>query len=82
MGVSLHSKTPPLFMKCSNSTTAQSYSYQYLSVLPTISMCPFLVNFSCHCIRCALMKSLILCSSSSKMLELSALVTAVYTAVF
>ena len=48
VGVSLHSKTHPLFMKYSNDTSTQCYAYHYPSLLPVLFLqsllCPFL-NF-------------------------------------
>ena len=39
IGVSLHSKTHPLFMKYNNSTSTQHFAYQYISELVS---CAFL----------------------------------------
>ena len=36
MGVSLHSKTYPLFMKYNNNTSTQRFAYQYLSLFPVL----------------------------------------------
>ena len=36
VGVSLHSKTHPLFMKYSNSTSTQCYAYHYPSLFPVL----------------------------------------------
>ena len=36
VGVSLHSKTHPLFMKYSNGTSTQCYAYHYLSLFPVL----------------------------------------------
>ena len=36
MGVSLHSKTHPLFMKYNNSTSTQRFAYQYPSLFPVL----------------------------------------------
>ena len=49
IGVSLHSKTPPLFMKYN---TAQYYAYQYLSLFSVLFYNPYMSLFnSCtqHC---------------------------------
>ena len=41
VGVSLHSKTHPLFMKYSNGTSTQCYAYHYISELVS---CAFFYN--------------------------------------
>ena len=46
VGVSLHSKIHPLFMKYSNGTSTQCHAYQYPSLFPVllIPICPFLIQ--------------------------------------
>ena len=53
VGVSLNSKTHPLFMKYSNGTSTQCYAYHYISELvscafSTIPICPFLIQRIFH----------------------------------
>ena len=53
VGVSLHSKTHPLFMKYSKGTSTQCYAYIALSELvscafSTIPICPFLIQRIFH----------------------------------
>ena len=53
VGVSLNSKTHPLFMKYSNGTNTQCYAYISLSELvscafSTIPICPFLIQRIFH----------------------------------
>ena len=55
VGVSLHSKTHPLFMKYSNGTSTQCYAYHYPSLFPVlflqslyIYICPFLIQRIFH----------------------------------
>ena len=64
MGVSLHSKIHPLFMKYSNGTSTQCYAYQYLSLFPVLfsqslymslfiylsSLFSYLFSTNCMCI--------------------------------
>ena len=52
VGVSLHSKIHPLFMKYSNGTSTQCHAYQYPSLLPVLFLqslyVPFLFfSFTC-----------------------------------
>ena len=42
VGVSLHSKTHPLFMKYSNDTSTQCYASELVSC--AFSICPFLIH--------------------------------------
>ena len=52
VGVSLNSKTHPLFMKYSSGTSTQCYAYHYPSLFPvlfsTIPICPFLIQRNFH----------------------------------
>ena len=51
VGVSLNSKTRPLFMKYSNGTSTQCYAYQSKLVscaFSTIPICPFLIQRIFH----------------------------------
>ena len=53
VGVSLHSKTHPLFMKYSNGTSTCSLSELVSCAFSTIPICPFLINsknfsFTCN----------------------------------
>ena len=51
VGVSLNSKTHPLFMKYSNGTSTQCYAYQSKLVscaFSTIPICPFLIQRIFH----------------------------------
>ena len=52
VGVSLHSKTHPLFMKYSNGTSTQCYAYHYLSLFPFLFLqslyVPFLIQRIFH----------------------------------
>ena len=51
VGVSLNSKTHPLFMKYSNGTSTQCYAYHYPSLFPVLflqSLCPFLIQRIFH----------------------------------
>ena len=49
VGVSLHSNTPPLFMKYSNGTSTQFYAYQYPSLYPVLFLYVLLnFSFTCH----------------------------------
>ena len=57
VGVSLHSKTHPLFMKYSNSTSIQCYAYNIIILslselvscaFSTIPICPFLIQRIFH----------------------------------
>ena len=45
VGVSLHSKTHPLFMKYSNGTSAQFCAYQCLSMFPVLFLQSLYVPF-------------------------------------
>ena len=45
VGVSLHSKTHPLFMKYSNSTSTQCYAYHYPSLFPVLFLQSLYVPF-------------------------------------
>ena len=44
VGVSLHSKTYPLFMKYSNGTSTQCYAYHYPSLFPVLFLHMSLFN--------------------------------------
>ena len=51
VGVSLNSKAHPLFMKYSNGTSTQCYSYQSKLVscaFSTVPICPFLIQRIFH----------------------------------
>ena len=52
VGVSLHSKTHPLFMKYSNGTSTQCYAYHYPSLFPVLFLqslyVPFLIQRIFH----------------------------------
>ena len=52
VGVSLHSKTHPLFMKYSNGTITQCYAYHYPSLFPVLFLqslyVPFLIQRIFH----------------------------------
>ena len=52
VGVSLHSKTHPLFMKYSNGTSTQYYAYHYPSLFPVLFLqslyVPFLIQRIFH----------------------------------
>ena len=45
VGVSLHSKIHPLFMKYSNGTSTQCYAYQYPSLFPVLFLQSLYVPF-------------------------------------
>ena len=45
VGVSLHSKTHPLFMKYSNGTSTQCYAYHYPSLFPVLFLQSLYVPF-------------------------------------
>ena len=45
VSVSLYSKTHPLFMKYSNSTSTQSYAYHYPSLFPVLFLQSLYVPF-------------------------------------
>ena len=45
VGVSLHSKTHPLFMKYSKGTSTQCYAYHYLSLFPVLFLQSLYVPF-------------------------------------
>ena len=45
VGVLLHSKTPPLFVKYRNGTSAQCYAYQYPSLFPVLFLQSLYVHF-------------------------------------
>ena len=45
VGVSLHSKTHPLFMKYSNDTITQCYAYHYPSLFPVLFLLSLYVPF-------------------------------------
>ena len=45
VGVSLHCKTHPLFMKYSNSTSTQCYAYHYPSLFPVLFLQSLYVPF-------------------------------------
>ena len=45
VGVSLHSKTHPLFMKYSNGTSTQCYGYHYPSLFPVLFLQSLYVPF-------------------------------------
>ena len=45
VGLSLHSKTHPLFMKYSNSTSTQCYAYHYPSLFPVLFLQSLYVPF-------------------------------------
>ena len=46
VGVSLNSKTYPLFLKYSNGTSTQCYAYHYLSLFPVLFLQSLYVPFS------------------------------------
>ena len=46
VGVSLHSKTHPLFMKYINGTSTQCYAYQYPSLFSALFYNPYMSLFS------------------------------------
>ena len=46
VGVSLHSKTHPLFMKYSSSTSTQCYAYHYPSLFSVLFLQSVYVSFS------------------------------------
>ena len=52
VGVSLNSRTHPLFMKYSNGTSTQCYAYHYPSLFPVLFLqsllCPFLIQRIFH----------------------------------
>ena len=53
VGVSLHSKTHPLFMKYSNGTVTQCYAYHYPSLFPVLLLQSLFnsMNFSFTCLH-------------------------------